>query len=259
MTARPQKKLQSKTGASLALALLLFVACSFVGVVIVAAATVAVGASSQRVELDQRYYSVTSAVTLLRGRFDKQQVHLHAELWENTTGSVVTADAAPLYAPRLDVSGEAGEYLRLHTVRILNQEAAAGRDEDWALLPGEVVRGEADPGPYEKNTTLDYTLTAFSSDGAAVAEAQQRALNVVARVSNTAKGMTVAVQSGTQEDEYRYTLTMSLSADVLKNVVRTPIYQPVYDPWLDMVVDKLVGFKRDVDYTVTWQVVEVTA
>ena len=60
-----KNKLQSQRGASITFALLLFLVCSVVSIVVVVAGSAAAGRMSQRAETDQRYYAVTSAVELL--------------------------------------------------------------------------------------------------------------------------------------------------------------------------------------------------
>lgn len=59
------KKLRSQSGASLLLALLLFLVCAVIGSVVLTAGTAAAGRLSEMAEMDQRYYSVTSAAELL--------------------------------------------------------------------------------------------------------------------------------------------------------------------------------------------------
>ncbi len=68
------RKLRSRTGASITFALLLFLVCTLIGSVILAAGTAAAGRVSKLNEMDQRYYSVTSAADLLAGMLDGQSV-----------------------------------------------------------------------------------------------------------------------------------------------------------------------------------------
>lgn len=60
-----RKKLQSRRGASITYALLLFLVCAVIGSVVLTAGTVAAGRMSQVAEMDQRYYSVNSAARLI--------------------------------------------------------------------------------------------------------------------------------------------------------------------------------------------------
>ena len=67
-------KLRSQTGASITIALLLFLVCAVIGSVVLAAGTTAGGRFSELSEMDQRYYSVTSAAELLGKELDGQKV-----------------------------------------------------------------------------------------------------------------------------------------------------------------------------------------
>ena len=67
-------KLSSQTGASITISLLLFLICAVVGSVVLAAGTTAGGRFSKLSEMDQRYYSVSSAAELLGQELDGQKV-----------------------------------------------------------------------------------------------------------------------------------------------------------------------------------------
>ncbi len=67
-------KMNSKKGASLMLALLLFLVCAVVGSVILTAGTAASGRISSLREMDQRYYAVMSAAELFRDALGTQKV-----------------------------------------------------------------------------------------------------------------------------------------------------------------------------------------
>lgn len=68
------EKIRSDTGASFALALLLFLVCTVAGTVVLTAATAAAGRLSELSEMDQRYYSVASAARLLAQELDGKSV-----------------------------------------------------------------------------------------------------------------------------------------------------------------------------------------
>lgn len=59
------RKLKSCNGASLTVALLLFMVCAVVGIVVLTAATAAGGRAKDLTEVDRSYYNVASAVSLL--------------------------------------------------------------------------------------------------------------------------------------------------------------------------------------------------
>lgn len=68
------RKLQSQTGASLSFALLLFLVCTVISSIAIVSATAVSGRVSEMTDMDQRYYSVTSAAELLRALVDGKEV-----------------------------------------------------------------------------------------------------------------------------------------------------------------------------------------
>ena len=68
---RMKRKLRSDRGASMLLALLLFLVCAVAGSVILASGTAAAGRMSELAEMDQRYYAVASAAEALRSQISK--------------------------------------------------------------------------------------------------------------------------------------------------------------------------------------------
>ena len=69
-----RKKLRSRAGASITFALLLFLVCAVLSVVILVAATTAAGRIAGIAQSDQRYYSVTSASALLKQMIEGETV-----------------------------------------------------------------------------------------------------------------------------------------------------------------------------------------
>lgn len=68
------RKLRSPRGASITYALLIFLVCTVVGSVVLAAGAAAAGRLSKVAEMDQRYYSVTSAADLLAKKLNGKTV-----------------------------------------------------------------------------------------------------------------------------------------------------------------------------------------
>lgn len=68
------RKMKSSRGASLSIALFLFLICSVLGAVLLTAATTASGRLADLAEMDQRYYAVTSAAELLAKELTKEPV-----------------------------------------------------------------------------------------------------------------------------------------------------------------------------------------
>ena len=76
MNQRIRKKLSARTGASITIALLLFLVCGVLCSVILTAGSAAAGRMSQVPESDQRYYAVTSAAELLQELIDGKTVSI---------------------------------------------------------------------------------------------------------------------------------------------------------------------------------------
>ena len=70
------RKIKSSRGASLSIALFLFLICSVLGAVLLTAATTASGRLADLAEMDQRYYAVTSAAELLAKELTKDPVKI---------------------------------------------------------------------------------------------------------------------------------------------------------------------------------------
>lgn len=68
------QKIKSDRGASIAVALILFLVCAAVGAVILTAATASAGRFSKLSEMDQRYYRVSSASELLANQLCGREV-----------------------------------------------------------------------------------------------------------------------------------------------------------------------------------------
>lgn len=90
------KKIRSESGASLTMALLLFLVCSVFGAIILTAATAAAGRVSKLPEMDQRYYSVSSAAQLLAGELGGKTVTVvRSRTLEKTTTTEYTVTEDP--------------------------------------------------------------------------------------------------------------------------------------------------------------------
>ena len=89
-----RRKLRSNAGASLSIALLLFLVCSILGVVVLTAASAAAGrmavgsasgGQSSLADMDQRYYSVTSAARLLAKELGGKKVKIEETRTANSS------------------------------------------------------------------------------------------------------------------------------------------------------------------------------
>ena len=120
-------KIRSNRGASLIFALLLFLVCTVIGSVVLAAGTASAGRMSQLGESDQRYYSVASAAQLLAKELTDKEVRIIRECVETTTTLYKISDDAETlvqngspttaydYTTRLQKKGEGDNYSDITT------------------------------------------------------------------------------------------------------------------------------------------------
>ena len=85
-----RRKLASRRGAAITFALLLFLVCATVGVIVLVAGTTASGRLSKLSETDRRYYAVQSAAQLLREEIEGSSVTIIRELEPNTFTQTTT-------------------------------------------------------------------------------------------------------------------------------------------------------------------------
>ncbi len=83
------EKLRSNRGASVSIALLLFLICSVVGALVITAASAAAGRTAKLASSDQRYYSVASAMELLTEELSETPVVLVRSKTVVTTDTTV--------------------------------------------------------------------------------------------------------------------------------------------------------------------------
>lgn len=99
MRKKTAAKLKSNKGASLIVALLLFLVCAVVGAVVLASATASAGKASKLAEMDKRYYKVASAAELLAEKLCGREVKI---VRTKTTQNVTETD----YTVIIDSNGE---------------------------------------------------------------------------------------------------------------------------------------------------------
>ena len=81
---------RSQRGASLVLALFLFMICSLLAAIVLSASTAAVGSYKGITEMDQRYYSVTSAADLLKSKIDNESLTMQLVRTKDGQGNETT-------------------------------------------------------------------------------------------------------------------------------------------------------------------------
>ena len=67
------RKFRSNEGATLAMALMLFLVCAVIGMIILTAGTIAAGRLADKAEMDQRYYLATSTADLIENKINTKE------------------------------------------------------------------------------------------------------------------------------------------------------------------------------------------
>ena len=98
-----RRKLQSRTGASITFALLLFLVCAVISSVVIVAGTTAAGRMSQVAAMDQHYYAVTSAAELLKHEIDGKTMLVK---WDSAPGEGKKAYTAEYVGEEPQPTGE---------------------------------------------------------------------------------------------------------------------------------------------------------
>lgn len=260
-------RLRSKRGASLALSLMLFLSCVSIGIVLITAATAATGILSGREELDRRYYCVTSAVELLRSRFDKRSYRVNVQITEihyleNELG-MKPLDPPPSYTLKsleslgsdgtwVDIPVHTGDnifvdhdtnplrkrdYLAVQSLRVLH----AMSDTDW-LNGNDLTAVEKVVNDPEIKIPKTYSFTA-DSGGEALPGLKSGVM-----VTPGDRGIKIAVYNDEEEWKAKYFLTMDFSADVLKETTAgtTTAGFDLEKNW------PMLTTRRSVSYTVNW-------
>ena len=86
---RVKEKLRSRRGASITMALLLFLVCTVIGATILTAGTASAGRVSDLARMDRRYYAVASAAELLAHELSGQEVVIEERTKNGSSSTTV--------------------------------------------------------------------------------------------------------------------------------------------------------------------------
>ena len=217
-----KRKIEDNTGASITFALLLFLVCSMVSIVVVVAGSAAAGRMSQRAETDQRYYAVTSAVELLCDDFKGKTVTVEYVKEASATSvldsaisvtGVKDADNIPLTVANYAILEDVSKKL---VSKIANGAGGSGTADNTTLTLSAT-------GP--QNSSLNCTIQVFvKPDGRVVFEVRNTietgetkpvyTLQVVfdANISTSSSQYMKADGSGTKMEKNTTTLVWSLNS-----------------------------------------------
>ena len=128
-----KNKIKSQRGASITFALLLFLVCAIISGIVVVAATAAAGRMSQRAEIDQRYYAVTSAAGLLRDNFNDMLTTVQYKIID---GSATNPEAIKVVDTTTSQNKQLSDYMILKDAsekmveKIIKNNLVASADPD---------------------------------------------------------------------------------------------------------------------------------
>ena len=205
------------------LALLLFLICALLASVVLAASTTAVGSYSKLSQADQRYYCVTSAADLLKGKLDGSSVTVTVEQAKASAAAPATVTKVTVDAVEASVEGSGDD----SKVSIDESDLTLAQLAAMCLLMG----GQQPSGGYKAETVSDIpdnpvenspvALGSYVVDFADASEDSTLDASVKAILSASVKaavsdaGLTLQVDSPHEEDSIDYfSLALGFDADV---------------------------------------------
>lgn len=226
-----KKKLVSKRGASVTFALLLFLICAMASTVVIISATAAAGRMSGLPDADQRYYSVSSAASLLREAVAEHPVTLVV----TTVNTVHTPCNA---AGVKDVSAATTESgtpeMQIYVGNRLEDASLVSVEDSYSSLLTDAAQrfleAEASAFPLERNLTLSADGT-ISAEG--MAATQDEALDVltvkVYELLDVNGVLTyyISKEAPGDTDARKYTLKLVFTLNRTDDVSSHTVYGPV--------------------------------
>ena len=157
-----RRKLASRRGASITFALLLFLVCTVIGVIVLVAGTASAGRFSRLSESDSRYYAVSSAAQLLRDEIQGREV----TVTRSRTTQVTVTTVSYRYLEDKDGDGVKEEYTAVA------KDVHEGTPTYTCSVSSKVPGGTDDFNalqamPFLKDAAEYYTLGELDRDAAA--------------------------------------------------------------------------------------------
>lgn len=196
---RISAKLRSDRGASLSFALLLFLVCTVIGSVVLAAGTASAGRMSQLGESDQRYYSVASAAQLLAKELTDKEVRIKRECVETTTTPYTISDDAETLVPDVDHT-KTYKYIYTTTLQKKDGDIIATKTKEYAdsaEQTGEPFYNDVTAGSFLSERAVHLL---FGTDG----------------TCNNTAAMGKSFSSSTTVEEGSFTMEHTVHGDILK-------------------------------------------
>ena len=211
-----KKKLGSQRGASITFALLIFLVCAVVGSVVLTAATAASGRMSRLAEMDQRYYSVTSAADLLAKELSNKKISIVRT--QEYTDSVSTT-----YTLSVDENGEeiinAGTPVSSRTdpeySTKINEQEVVGTWTASSFLTKQAVRLMYGDKNFNTEAAFDFSLKNGNADEGTftLSHENNEALGINGNYKLKKDGTLMLILKDTIGEDH-YTITVSLKPHI---------------------------------------------
>lgn len=210
MGRRIREKLHSQRGASLIMALVLFLICTVVGSIVLTAASTT-NRTGDVADMDRQYYAVTSAAILLRQELQSSSAQAAIEFdKDHNTAEVSWNDAV------------CSAFSKALAKAVLEELQTSNKDDD--LKSSVTVDWNA--GSVSAVSTASITITADMGEGFTAADNGALAVTAAASVdSETSRRMTVTLKSGEEMGADTFTMQLYFAADILKEQVGTHTYR----------------------------------
>ena len=233
-------KLRSRQGMSLLLALLAFLICAVAGSVLLTAGTASSGTISERVKMDRRYFSVTSAAEFLREKFDEKSVSVKVESNEinvpPTFTTTVKIPSAPKGQPNVKIERDEnkgwvissnGEKVSAEENFVIDQSLyllSELHDADWHYddsdLQGKAKKWWTDS---DKPDKPPYDIAVSSDDPEIKDKTGGLKATLQIQPANSSRTLDFIVTSDINGDDGTYSLKISYSASVVKEEKTTAV------------------------------------
>lgn len=190
-------KAKNRIGASLSMAMLLFLVCAVIGAVVLTAGTAAAGRLSRMAEMDRRYYSVTSAAELLADKLTGTTVTI-----ERTRA--YTEETVKSYTVGLDAEGNES---------VTENGTSVSRSATYSTkVNGSLIAADVTVDSAGSATPVSNVGSAVSSSGFSFLTARAVNLMFCGSPCNTDAAMDYSLSPGRAESAFAFTMAHTSNA-----------------------------------------------
>lgn len=216
-----KKKIRSEQGATLSMAMLLFLVCAIVGGVILAAATAAGGRLSLKADMDKRYYSVSSAVQFLAENLEGEEITIDQIMVDTyETDGLTPPPATPSADAEYDfrVNGNAyygvADFLSDRAVYFMFGTKVPEKNRIWDA-------SFEDPDKSDETTGEEFRMALYEEDGTTLLGEQVTCTGKV--LANGTLLIDVENKEGEDENGMRITMLPNIAETQIEEADEIPI------------------------------------